>query len=159
MSSSIDSASLRTYNRSFDDLSASTIDGSTSADTASWLGDGAIFEGAERGRGTRLANCRGCVWSWSDGDKSEEGGGTVWIMCASCDDLGFESRWTTGVLGVGGPFGDAPRDGFSDILGSSMIFSGWDIILGSEGRKLELILAVTGPAAPIGIIRNQEARL
>lgn len=159
MSSSIDSASLRTYNRSFDDLSASTIDGSTSADTASWLGDSAILEGAERGRGTRLANCRGCVWSWSDGDKSDESGGRLWVMCASCDDFGFESRWTTGVLGVGGPFGDAPRDGFSDILGSSTIFGGWDIILGSGDRKLELILAIISLVSPIDSIRNQKARL
>ena len=58
------------------------------------------------------------------------------MMCTSCDDFGFERRWTTGVLGVGGPFGDAPRDGFSDTLGSSTIFGGWDIILGSGGRKL-----------------------
>src|SRR5882757_5311604 len=115
MSSSIDSASFRTYNRSFEDLSASTIDGSTSAGTASWLGDGAMFEGAERGRGTRLASCRGWVWSWSEGDKSDEDGWRGWVMVVSCDGLGFARRWTTGVLGVGGPFGDAPRDGFSDI--------------------------------------------
>jgi len=73
-------------------------------------------------------------------------------MSVSCDGRGFERRWTTGVLGVGGPFGDAPRDGFSDILESSTMFGGWDIILGSRSRKLQSILAVTSLRAAIDII-------